>query len=365
MAKKKKLEKKKRKRVRTRDWEEKHEFSFTHDLAKHRRALAKLPETADTRQPALPSEFMPNGTVISHARKWAFVLLDKGGEKRCLIDERMKEAKATLLCPGDRVLVEFEGEDAVIRGLAARRNRLSRPAHEHSQVEEQVFAANLDMLVVVAAAAKPPFREGLIDRYLIAAEVGGVQPLLCVNKMDLVPEEPPAVQLYRDLGIPVVLTSCESGGGIDALKDRLRGKLSVFSGHSGVGKTSLLNAMEPDLVLHTTEISEATQKGRHTTSLSRLYMIEGDIRIIDTPGIRALGVWGISPEEVAWYFPEIGDAALRCRFRDCTHTHEPHCAVCEAVKDGAIPEARFASYQRIRASLEAGDGHTPGRRMPL
>ena len=356
------MDKKKRRRVRTRDWEKEGEFSFTHDRAKHRRATVRLPETPSSQNP-LPTEFEANGTVISHAKKWAFVELDHE-ERLCLIDEGLLERSATLLAPGDRVLVEFEGEDAVVRGVAPRRTRLSRPGGEHGRIAEQIFAANIDILIVVAAAADPPFRVGLIDRYLIAAMVGQIEPILCVNKMDLVAREPEAVAIYRDLGIRIFPTSCETGAGIPALREALSGKFSVLSGHSGVGKSSLLNAMDSDLELHTKEVSESSQRGRHTTSASRLYVLDERTRIIDTPGIRSLGLWGVSATEAAAYFPEIGEASARCRFRDCTHTHEPNCAVLTAVEEEIIPRARYDSYLRIRASLESDRGMTPGRMAP-
>ena len=347
--------------MRTRNWEQAHEFSFTHDRVKHRRASVKLPETTADQSP-LPTAFDPNGTVISHAKKWAFVEID-GKERLCLVDERLKPEGATLLAPGDRVLVEFEDNDAIVRGVAPRRTWLSRPGGPHERFAEQVFAANVDVLIVVASVAKPPFRPGLIDRYLIAAEVGGVDAVLCVNKIDLVDGEPEGVTMYRDLGTHVIHTSCVTGAGLDALRAALRGKLSVLSGHSGVGKTSLLNALQPGLDLGTLEVSEATERGRHATTAGRLYELDGGIRIIDTPGIRALGLWGVSAEEVEHYFPEIAEAAAGCKFRDCTHTHEPACAVRDAVDADDIPRPRYASYLRIRASLESDTGLTPGRRM--
>ena len=356
--KKKRLEKKKRKQVRERNWEEAHEYAFTHDLVKHRRARVKLSESAAKSNP-LPKDFTPNATVVSHAKKWARVDMD-GEELLCLVDERMKEGDATLLAPGDQVLVEFEGENALVRGVAPRRSKLSRPSNEESRLDEQVVAANVDLLVVVVSAAQPPFREGLVDRYLIAAERGSVDSLLCVNKMDLTEAEPPALEGYRGLGVPVLLTSCETGAGIDAFRDALRDRVSVLSGHSGVGKSSLLNALFPVLDIDTGGLSKS-RRGTHTTSGGRLYSLPGGIRVIDTPGIRALGLWGVGPAEVAYYFPEIGGHATACRFRDCTHTHEPRCAVRDAVKSGAIAEARFASYLRIRASLESEQGVTPGR----
>ena len=357
--KKKRLEKKKRRRVREKQWEDKHEFAFTHDLVKHRRASVKLPMQPEEQNP-LPKDFTPNGLVISHSKKWAFVRM-AGEERLCLIDERLKEQDCTLLAPGDEVLVEYEESEAMVRGIAPRRTKLCRPGHADARLNEQVFAANVDVLVVVASVAHPPFRAGLVDRYLIAAEIGGVEPILCVNKVDLVPQAPEELELYRELGLRIVLASCVTGQGIDELHEALRGKLALLSGHSGVGKSSLLNRMDPDLELHTQEISQSTRKGRHTTTGARLYTLSGEVRIIDTPGIRALGLWGVSPEEVAYYFPELAEWGAGCHFRNCTHSHEPGCAVRQAVEEGRIAAGRYASYQRIRASLESDTGHTPGR----
>ncbi len=359
--KKKHLEKKKRKTVRDRSWDDTHEFTFTHDLAKHRRATVKLPESAAASNP-LPTNFTTNATVIAHSKKWAFVWME-GEERLCLVDERLKEEGATLIAPGDAVLVEFEGEgeDALVRGVGPRRTSLSRPAGPHGHLAKQVVAANVDILIVVAAAAQPPFREGLVDRYLIAADVGEVQPILCINKMDLVEAEPEPVQTYRDLGVRVITTSCETGQGIPELREALSGSLSVLSGHSGVGKSSLLSTLDPALKTYTLPVSESSQRGRHATTGARLYELADGIRIIDTPGIRALGLWGVSPEEVAYYFPEIAELSMGCRFRDCMHTHEPQCAVREAVETGEVPQGRYDSYLRIRASLESETGNTPGR----
>lgn len=358
--------KKKRTRVRTKDWEEGHEFSFTHDRIRHRRAKFAVSEVA-TEIKTLPHDFKPNATVISHSKKWAFVMMDDQ-EILARIDERLIEREATLLAPGDNVFLERPAEttdaEYVVLGIAPRRTKLCRPAGPEARLVEQVFAANIDALIVVAAAADPPFKAGLVDRYLIAAEMGGVEPLLCVNKMDLVTQEPKELAGYRDLGVTVITTSCTSGQGLDTLRDALRGKLSVLSGHSGVGKSSLLNVLDPALEIHTREVSEASQRGRHTTTAARLYEIDGDIRIIDTPGIRSLGLWEVSAEEVAYYFPEIAEVGAACRFRNCTHTHEPKCAVLEAVQEGNVLKGRYESYLRIRASLESDTGTTPGRIAP-
>lgn len=345
-----KKRKKKQKRTRNVDWAAQQDTAYSRDLKRHLRTNTAISEQAP--QPDIPSNFTPNGLVISRSRKWAFVQWD-GREELCKLTDDLARRGAAL-APGDHVLVERVDGEPWVRAVAARHTKLSRPAMEHSGGEEQVFAANIDVLVAVAATVKPVFRAGLVDRYLIAAEIGGVKPILCLNKMDLADTEPPELAAYREIGVQVITTSCETGQGIPELRTALHGTLSVFAGHSGVGKSSLLNALQPGLDLDTREISEATHKGKHTTTTAKLFQLDGDIRIIDTPGIRALGLWQVSPEEVAYYFPEIAEHAAACKFRDCTHTHEPKCGVREAVKSGAISRHRFASFERIRESLEDG-----------
>ncbi|MCX5759522.1 MAG: ribosome small subunit-dependent GTPase A [Candidatus Hydrogenedentes bacterium] len=336
--------------VRTRDWTTGHEFAFSHDRARHRKA-ASVP--APPEPDLAPEAVKPNAVVVSHTGRWAFIQI-KGREFMAEIDGRLGRGDATVLAPGDEILVEFADDTPIVRGIAPRRSKLSRLAHVNSALAEQIIAANVDLLVVVAAAARPNFKPGLVDRYLIAAQVGNVEPVLVVNKMDLVDAEPNEVHLYREIGMSVFATSCETGEGIEALRAVLAGKLSVVAGHSGVGKSSLLNALDPSIDLATQEVSQSNEKGRHTTANARLHTLSGGIRVIDTPGARNLGVWNVSPEEVAYYFPELAEAGAGCRFRDCTHTHEPGCAVRQSVEAGGTPEARYASYLRIRDSLKQG-----------
>jgi len=343
--------KKKRVPPRTRDWSQKHETAFSHDLAKHRKAIRAVPSSVAASAPP-PEQVRPNAIVVSHTGQWAFVLMD-GQERLCLIDEALGDRESSLLVPGDNVQVEFHGDQPVVRGIGLRRTKLSRMAHIHSNLSEQVIAANIDVLVIVTSAVRPRFKPGVVDRYLIEAEVGGVQPLLVVNKMDIVDAEPRDVQQYRDIGLTVLNTSCVTGMGVDMVREALQGRSAVLAGQSGVGKSSLLNALSPSLDILTQEVSKTTEKGKHTTSRSRLYQIEGGIRIIDTPGVRQLGLWGVSPQDLTFYYPEIAEFAANCRFRNCTHTHEPGCAVQAAVDKNDIPRPRFASYLRIRESLTA------------
>jgi len=339
----------KQRRPRERDWDAKHEDAFTHDLAKHRRA-DRWDLGPRTTPGAPPATAEPNAVVIAHSRRWAFVQM-AGQERLCALDESLQAVRASLLAPGDDIRVDADQEPPVVRALSPRRSKLSRLAHSQSRLVEQVIAANVDVLVVVASAAQPRFKPGVVDRFLISASVGGVRPLLVVNKMDLVEAEPEAVRWYRGFDLNVLNTSCVTGEGVDALREALEGAQAVMAGQSGVGKSSLLNAMDPGLQVLTQDVSESTEKGRHTTTASRLYLLAGDIRVIDTPGLKQLGVWGVSPEELAFYFPEFEETAAGCRFRNCTHVHEPQCAVRAAVEAGQVPEQRYESYLRIRDSL--------------
>ena len=345
--------KKKKQRTRTRDWERDPDNAYTHDLRRHRRTTGKI-KSEPTERRAIPTDFEPNGRVVSHTKKYATVRWD-GREELCRIDEGLTENRVTLLAPGDRVLVEQVEDQWMVRAIAPRQTTLSRPGTEGSRILEQVIAANIDVLVIIVSVAKPRFQPGLIDRYLITAQIGGVAPVLCLNKVDLLDGEPaPDVSAYEELGLTIIHTSCETGEGIDELRSMLTGKLSVFAGQSGVGKSSLLNMLDPDLDLYTQEVSDATEKGKHTTTTARAYDLADDIRVIDTPGIRALGLAKITEHELAFYFPELAQCADRCKFRNCTHSHEPDCAVRDAVETGEIPKQRYRSYLRIRESLEDG-----------
>jgi ribosome biogenesis GTPase / thiamine phosphate phosphatase len=221
--------------------------------------------------------------------------------------------------PGDEVSVLNDN----VSGIAPRRTVLTRtdPANDR---RERVIVANVDRMVIVAAITSPPLRTGLIDRYMIAAARGGIQPILCINKLDL-SADTSAVAGYE---IPIVRCSTKTGQGIDELRDWLAGSVAVLTGHSGVGKSSLLNSLTDETQARVGLLSEESGKGRHTTTASRLYHLKNGARIIDTPGVREFGLGPVSLEELKAAFPEF--SGERCRFNDCTHREEPDCAIREA-----------------------------------
>ena len=247
------------------------------------------------------------------------------------------------VAPGDMVSIRHEK----IAAIAPRRTTLSRtdPANPN---RERVIAANVETLVIVAAIEDPPFRPGLIDRYLVAAARGGVQPILCINKIDLCADTAVG-DPWREMGVPVVPCSTKTGAGIGDVRDLLAGSLAVLAGHSGVGKSSLLNALADEVRASTGVVSEHTGKGRQTTTSARLYELRNGARIIDTPGIRELGLGRVTPAELRFAFTDF--SAFKCRFRDCTHRAEPECGVRASVESGAIAKARYISYLRIAGEL--------------
>jgi ribosome biogenesis GTPase len=284
------------------------------------------------------------GTIISTSRGRCKVLYEDR-VLDCLLRIHPQDSPTV----GDEAAVSCrEYNTYIIEELLHRRTVLSR-RNPRSATEEQVIAANIDTAVIVASVVSPPLRIKLIDRYFIAVQRSKIEPIICVNKIDLLEGRtmPDELKTYSELGIDVVPCSAAGNIGIDDLKRLLAGKTCVFVGHSGVGKSSLVNAINPSLELMTNTVRKSDLKGRHTTTASTLYQLTDDIRVIDTPGVREFGLWDVKPEELKWYFPEFEDFSMDCKFTDCSHTDEPECGVKTAVRDGKISRSRYESYLRL------------------
>jgi ribosome biogenesis GTPase len=239
----------------------------------------------------------------------------------------------------------------MIMNVLPRTNRFVRPAAGTQEIE-QVIAANIDQLIPMLAAARPEPTWGLLDRYLAIAEAEDLPVLICITKIDLV--EPGLIdaeaEIYRRMGYPVILTSVRSGSGVEALQAALHDRLSVFVGKSGVGKTSLLNTIQPGLGLRVNEISESTGKGKHTTTHLEMFDLDGGGQVIDTPGVKELSLASLADYDLAYLFREMRPYLGQCQFgATCTHSHEPGCAIKAAVTAGDIAERRYQSYLRMDA----------------
>ncbi|OAI48117.1 ribosome small subunit-dependent GTPase [Planctomycetaceae bacterium SCGC AG-212-F19] len=261
----------------------------------------------------------------------------RGVLRSLLTDER------NIVATGDRVWVlPAANEEGVIERVEPRHGLLTRA----SRGREHVIVANVDQVVIVVSLVEPDLKPHLIDRYLVSAEHGGIAPLICLNKEDLI--DPALYQdlvgYYSQLGIPTLLTSATTGVGIDRLREWLRGRETVISGQSGVGKSSLLNVIQPELGLRVREISETTQKGKHTTTTAELIKLDFGGWVVDTPGIRQFQLWDIMPEEIEGFFPEMRPFVPLCAYPDCTHTHEDRCAVKRAVERRLLSAHRYESY---------------------
>ncbi len=288
------------------------------------------------------------------------VRVDVGPEVlRCEFRGRMREREAgRVVVVGDRVAVtRLADGEGVVEIVHARRNELVR---ETAGREKVLVAANVDQVLIVLSAFEPAPRWALADRMLIAAERDDVVPAIALNKADQALEASGARQelretlgIYERAGYPTFAVSAVTGEGLDRLKAWLQGKVTVFSGHSGVGKSTLLNALRPDLALGTGEVNEVTKKGRHTTTAVSLHRLPGGGHAADTPGFREFLPSDLSPSELGRHYPEFRSVfeGARCRFTDCLHRTEPACPIRKGVESGAIPQLRYQSYLQILATL--------------
>ena len=304
--------------------------------------------------PDIDESVCRRGRVLRVQGLVSIVLGEDGVTRQCATRRLLKTLSTDqrhVVAAGDVVWVRPEGdEEGIIERVEPRQGVLSRT----SRGRQQLLVANVDQLLIVTSAAQPRLKPGLLDRYLVTAERAEIEPILCINKVDLVErgDLQPLVGVYSQLGYRVLLMSAVEGWGVDELRRLLTGRASAFTGQSGVGKSSLLNAVDPELDLRVQEVSSETDKGKHTTTTAELIPLSCGGFVVDTPGIRQLQLWDVIPEEVAGYFRELRPYVSSCRYPDCTHTHEEPCAVKDAVADGYIDVRRYESYLKIHAGDE-------------
>jgi len=303
----------------------------------------------------LPAGPLMRGTVLSGTGGvWRVLGLD-GVTYVCSLRGRLKQG-GLKLAVGDEVELERgdRGDLTAIASILPRRSKLARRSPGGGR-GERIVAANVDQVVVIFAVVKPTPHPRMLDRFLVIAESNELAARIVVNKVDLA-SEGDAEALFADhvrAGYPLHLTSTKEGGrGLEALHDALQGRTSALTGPSGVGKSSLMNALYPGLRLRVGEISESVNKGRHTTVGALLHPLPDGGFVADTPGLREIGLWGLEPSELADCFPEFRSLTALCRFADCTHTVEPGCEVLDALSRGEVSASRHESYVRLREEVE-------------
>lgn len=313
------------------------------DLSRHRTVLQ---DTGPDGMPAARAADAIAGRVLRVHGLYSFVEADDGRVLRCTVRRVLKSLttdERSVVTTGDLVQVVLTAPgEGVIEHVHPRKGVLTRA----SRRREHTLVANVDQLVIVMSLVQPDLKPHLIDRYIATGRKGDLSPILCLNKADLADpvELQPMVGAYSQLGIPTLLTSATTGLGIPRLRELLRDRATVFSGQSGVGKSSLLNAIQPELALRVKSVSEETQKGQHTTTAAELIRLDSGGWVVDTPGVRQLQLWDTRAEEVEGLFDEFRPLVPLCGFPDCTHTHEQRCAVKDAVARKLVSERRYFSY---------------------
>jgi ribosome biogenesis GTPase len=302
---------------------------------------------------------------VIKAQSGFFVVSADGQEIVSQIPGRLKQEwqDSALVATGDRVTISINADGTgTIESVAERKRVLSRarPSAEKRNIltdQEQIWVANPDQVIFVFSIRQPRPSLRKLDRFLIVAEMNGIPAVICINKIDLAKpgEAEQTFHIYEKIGYPVLYVSAKQGDGVEALRETLHNKLSVFVGSSGVGKTSLLNGVQSGLGRRVKEVSKATEKGLHTTRHVELVPLDEGGYIGDTPGIRSLALFDLEPGEIDGYFREIAPLVSNCQFSDCSHSHEPKCAVRAAVEDGRVSPERYESYLRLREEHEMLD----------
>jgi ribosome biogenesis GTPase / thiamine phosphate phosphatase len=300
------------------------------------------------------------GRIIKSTGSWYTLAANNGDVVACRLPGklRLEELKQTNpVAVGDQVAVEIQSDETgIIKKIFERKNMITRLA-THGRRGQQIIAANIDLGIVVQSIRRPQFKTGFIDRFLITCEANDVKPLILINKMDLAKkgdlEELAEIRtLYEKLGYDFVTCSIEQTETIDNLKKIISGKTVTLMGPSGTGKSSILNALNPDLNLTVGEISDFSNKGKHTTTFAELLPIGDNSYVVDTPGIREFGLVDIDPADLSNFYIEMRELRTQCKYYNCTHVHEPNCAVSLAYEDGEIHPSRYMSYLQIIESLD-------------
>ncbi len=292
------------------------------------------------------------GIVVKSTGSWYEVQTEEGNRIQARLKGkfRIKGLKSTNpVAVGDYVFFELEGEDAVIYKIQERKNYIIRKSINLSK-QVQIIAANVDQLFLVITLNSPKTFMGFVDRFLVGAEAYRIPVVLLYNKMDLIvtDEEKSELQNWKNVydlaGYQQFEISVQEQKGLDQVQDLMKNKVSIFSGHSGVGKSSLVNALDPSLDLRVNQISESHQSGKHTTTFAELFELDFGAKIIDTPGIKGFGNVDLEKEHLAHYFPEMRLRMNECKFDNCVHISEPKCAIKSAVETGEIAESRYLNY---------------------
>ena len=340
------------------------------DRDRTRRKLLKKRER-DTLRPQIDSaatstEAKLQGRVIRAEGAFFEIQLMEGEQIRAKTYKGTLTANpnATLVAVGDRVtVVKLEGEDAVIESVDARQTKLARQAAGRRDTFEQVIVSNIDTLMIVTSALEPPFRAGIVDRYIVAGLEGGLDIVIVINKMDLVTDPDYMLiikyylEVYTEIGYPTILASSVDGTGLHELREVLHGKTTVLAGHSGIGKSSIINALAGTELERTGALSKKFHRGAHTTSASVLLRLgeEEDTFIVDTPGVREFTNFEPDTHNLKFYFVEFGALQEHCRIGNCSHTHEPDCAVRAAAEKEIISMGRYESYVKLYDEAEKSE----------
>lgn len=334
------------------------------DKSKYKKTDQKQKTDSETvqRESFLARDDLLQGRVLSILSQDIFVD-HEGTTFKCVLKGILKKERTrqmSLITVGDFVFFEvIDNHDGAIAHIEPRKSILSR-ADNINQRKEQIIAANIDQVLITASVGIPALNPPLIDRYIIAAQMGNMEPVIIVNKIDLLTHSGMEVEsvLYQELlrayataKIPVIGVSAKTGEGMDALKAAMKDKASVFSGQSGTGKSSLINSVT-GLDFAVGEPIKKTGKGSHTTTTAHLVRLDCGGWCIDTPGIRSFGLWDLNLDQIKEYFSEIFEAGHHCKFSDCSHTHEENCAVARAVEDGTISPLRYNSYVSLVATIQ-------------